>query len=367
MNSKGETSRLIALLLDWYKKSHRDLPWRNTRDPYKIWISEIILQQTRVSQGLPYYLKFIEKYPNLESMAQENIQNILTLWQGLGYYNRAINMHTTAQHIYNNLNNIFPNTYSEIKELKGIGDYTAAAIASFAFNEKIAVLDGNVYRVLARLFGITDAINLEKNKKKFFTFAQNLLPEENTQIRIYNQAIMEFGALRCIPIHPICRECPLAQMCIAFKENKQKFLPVRISQRIKKKCFYYYFVFKVENGILMKCRNEKGIWKKLYDFYLIETKSPFISTNNILYCVEKKAGISKEDYTIVDISKTYIHLLSHRRIFALFFLIHVLNTSCIKRFITEERLENFNLTQLENIPKPTLIKNYLNNSKKYLT
>ena len=207
-------------ILNWYAKNKRDLPWRETKSPYKIWLSEIILQQTRVKQGLPYYEKFVETYPQIKDLATADEQSVLRLWQGLGYYSRARNLHAAAKFVQNELQGIFPEDYKALLKMKGVGDYTASAIASFAYNERVAVVDGNVFRVLARVFGIDTDIASHKGGKEFGELAKTLLPEKNTDV--YNQGIMEFGALQCTPQKPDCMYCPLQAGCVAYLQGKTK-------------------------------------------------------------------------------------------------------------------------------------------------
>ena len=205
-------------LIDWYHRHKRDLPWRNTRDAYKIWLSEIILQQTRVEQGLPYYERFIETFPNISALANAHEDDVLKLWQGLGYYSRARNLHAAAKQVLQEFNGNFPSTFNEIIALKGVGEYTAAAIASFAFDEKHPVLDGNVYRCIARLFGLHDPIDNAKSKKVFYDILWKEIEHANPHL--FNQAIMEFGAMQCRPKNPDCGVCPFADQCYALKHNK---------------------------------------------------------------------------------------------------------------------------------------------------
>ena len=219
-------------LISWYKKNYRKLPWRNTNEPYIIWVSEIILQQTRVDQGLPYFKNFIEKFPSLASLAKSTEEEVLNQWQGLGYYSRARNMHYTAKYIYNHLDGIFPNKYKELIKLKGIGDYTASAIASFSFNEPKAVIDGNVYRVLSRVFGILNDINSKEGQNRIKNLADSLLPKN--EHATYNQAIMEFGALICTPKAPKCETCVVADICYAKEKGEQLSLPLKI-KKLKRK------------------------------------------------------------------------------------------------------------------------------------
>ncbi len=348
--------KFADILLHWYEKNQRELPWRQTKDPYKIWLSEVILQQTRVQQGLPYYLKFAEKYPTIAHMAAASEQDILRMWQGLGYYSRARNMYKTAQHIEQNLKGIFPNAYTQIKKLKGVGDYTAAAIASFAYNEKIAVVDSNVYRVLARVFGLKDDIALSKSKKIFTQLAQVLISDRLP--RVYNQAIMEFGALHCKPAQPQCPNCPLANWCVAFREKRQHDLPVK-SRNIKiKRRFFYYFVFQYYGQLLMQLRIKKDIWQGLYDFYHIETNKK-LSSQEVLAQMSENTDLKKNTYESIKISHTYKHLLTHRQILATFFLINIKIKDGIRQLIQQENLAFFTLEQVQNLPKPILIKNYL--------
>ena len=213
-------------LEEWYLRHKRDLPWRHTTDPYRIWLSEIILQQTRVAQGLPYYLRFIDAYPTLADLALAEEQELLRLWQGLGYYSRARNLHQTAKHIHHELAGEFPGTYRSLLTLKGIGAYTAAAVASFAYGERVPVVDGNVYRVLARVFGIDEDILSTGAKKTFATLATRLITDA-IDPATYNQAIMEFGAIQCTPVAPDCLICPLQQQCVAYLTGRQRELPVK--------------------------------------------------------------------------------------------------------------------------------------------
>lgn len=297
-------------LVKWYRLNFRQLPWRKTKNPYYIWISEIILQQTRVAQGLPYYQKFIARFPDVNTMANASENEILQLWQGLGYYSRARNMHHTAQVIFKNNKSKFPSCYNELIELKGIGDYTAAAISSFSSNEKKAVIDGNVYRVLARIFGITEEINSTTGKKIFREKAEKLLPEKNPGE--HNQAIMEFGALQCVPVNPDCTKCIFASACIAYATGKINQLPVKKKKSPVKKRYFNYLVITDGKSVIMKKRSEKDIWKGLFDFPLLETKNEKPNTSE--KTVWKKL---KNNFKLKEIEKSekkYRHLLSHQQL-----------------------------------------------------
>ncbi|WP_396195232.1 A/G-specific adenine glycosylase [Flavobacterium sp.] len=257
-------------LIQWYLQNKRDLPWRNTIDPYHIWLSEIMLQQTRVAQGLPYYLRFTDAFPTVFDLAEASEEEVLKLWQGLGYYSRARNLHKTAQQIAFELDGEFPKTYTELLKLKGIGEYTAAAIASFSYNENVSVVDGNVYRVLSRYFDVETDIASSGAKKEFTQLASELLP--NGQANLFNQAIMEFGALQCVPKNPDCANCIFNDSCLALQQKKVAELPVK-SKKIKVKTrFFSYLVFRDEaNNTIIEKRTQKGIWHNLYEFPLIET------------------------------------------------------------------------------------------------
>lgn len=258
-------------LVAWYKKCHRKLPWRETRDPYKIWLSEIILQQTRVAQGYPYYEKFTRQYPDVQSLAAASEKEVLHLWQGLGYYSRARNMHATARIICDQHDGKFPGSYAELVRLKGIGDYTASAIASFAFDEQAAVVDGNVFRVLARYYGIHEDISSPASRKIFREAAIAAMP--SGQAALFNQAVMEFGALQCVPVSPACNTCPVNDSCYAFHHKMQNVLPVKIKKTKIKQRSIHYLVITAQGRIAMKERKEKDIWQGLYDFFSVESEA----------------------------------------------------------------------------------------------
>ncbi len=264
--------RLIAFfrknLLDWSAQNPRPMPWKGERDPYKIWLSEIILQQTRVEQGLPYYQKFVAKYPSVRQLAEAPEDEVMKLWEGLGYYTRARNLHAAAKHIAFELEGIFPNTYHEIRALKGVGAYTASAIASFAFGLPHAVLDGNVYRVLARFFGIEVATDTASAQKQFATLAQNLLDPNNPAA--HNQAMMDFGATFCTPQQARCPDCPFRSKCRAFLTDKVGELPFKSKGLVKKKRQFYYLVLRHQGDFFVRKRTEKDIWRGLWEFPQLE-------------------------------------------------------------------------------------------------
>ncbi|MEI8137539.1 MAG: A/G-specific adenine glycosylase [Bacteroidota bacterium] len=309
-------------LIIWYKKNKRDLPWRNETDPYKIWLSEIILQQTQVVQGTSYYLKFTSKYPKISNLAAASEDEVLKLWQGLGYYSRARNLHATAKRLQTEHKSVFPSSYEEIKALRGIGDYTAAAISSFAYNLPHAVVDGNVYRVLSRIFGIETPIDSGQGKKKFQTLATELLCAKNPAL--HNQAIMEFGSRFCKPNNPNCENCIFNSKCFAFKNNQVNNFPVKAKKtKISNRFLNYLVLIDKNKNIYLNKRAKNDIWKGLYEFYLIESKAE-LSTNQLLKEI-KQHKIIDSKFDLFHSSKNYKHVLSHQHLFAKFYVIKTNN------------------------------------------
>lgn len=294
-------------LKEWYDVHKRDLPWRKTDDPYKIWLSEIILQQTRVEQGLPYYQKFVKNYPTVYRLAQAQEDQVMKDWEGLGYYSRARNLQYSARLISQELNGEFPASYKEIIELKGVGEYTAAAIASFAFGEAKAVVDGNVFRVLSRYLGIETPINSTKGKKQFLEAAEQLLDKEEPSW--YNQAIMEFGALQCVPKNPQCPVCPMNDACSALANGKVDSLPVKIKKNYNRERFFYFFQIENEGKVLVEKRTDSDIWKNLFQFPMVEFESSQTESKAI-----QKADLGiKLTYESIVLTP---HKLSHQTIYA---------------------------------------------------
>jgi A/G-specific adenine glycosylase len=341
-------------LISWYKKNKRDLPWRDINDPYKIWLSEIILQQTQVVQGLDYYIKFTETFPTVIDLANAPEDKVMRLWQGLGYYSRARNLHAAAKVIKSNHKGKFPITYESIKELKGVGDYTAAAIASFAYNLPHAVVDGNVYRVLSRLFDIDTPINSTKGKNEFQLLANELL--NTKQPALHNSAIMEFGALRCKPQNPKCDDCPLQAHCLAFQNKTVSLLPVK-DKKIKIKSRYlHYFIFNYKNSIYIQKRTEKDIWQNLYEFYLIETAEP---KDGLLMLKDKLLKNLNMSFEIKSITSEKKHVLSHQHLYATFYEL------TIKTPIKSESLIKVKRSELIDFGLPQLITKYLQKRVSY--
>ena len=328
------------VLIKWYNLNKRNLPWRNTNDPYKIWISEIILQQTRVEQGLPYYNKFILNFPNIIKLSQAKEDKVLKLWQGLGYYSRARNLHFTSKYITEKLNGEFPKNYDGLIKLKGVGKYTASAISSFAYNEKKAVLDGNVFRVLSRYFGVFDPIDSTLGLKLFEEISFKNLPIKN--IATYNQSIMEFGALQCKPSSPNCELCPLNFNCWAFLNNKISSLPVKNKKIIKKERFFNFIVLANEKFVFIEKRIKNDIWKNLYQFPLFEDSDLNFKPAKDLV----KNGVL--------LKKTKIkHILTHQRLNVVFWHYNVNKLEKNKKYKTIE------IKKIDQYPVPKIVENYI--------
>ncbi|MBN4070116.1 A/G-specific adenine glycosylase [Olleya sp. AH-315-F22] len=310
------------ILKHWYSEHKRELLWRETQNPYYIWLSEIIMQQTQIKQGLPYYEDFVANFPTVFDLAKAKESDVLKLWQGLGYYSRARNLHFSAKYIVTELNGEFPKTYNDLIKLKGVGDYTASAIASICYNEPTAVVDGNVYRVLSRYFGIETPINSTQGIKEFKLIAQSLLPKSN--IGDYNQAVMEFGATQCKPKSPNCKTCPLKKKCIAFQLNRITELPLKINKtKVSNKYFNFLVFLSEDKKTILEQRVKKGIWRNLYQFPLIETKESLqyekFKTNKdvVSYINGTKCNLSLYNETEI------VHKLSHQHLYTNFWILKV--------------------------------------------
>ena len=304
------SSRILA----WYDVNKRDLPWRDTRDPYRIWISEIILQQTRVAQGYDYFVRFVERFPTVEALAHAAEDEVMRMWQGLGYYSRARNLHAAAKDVV--AQGCFPTSYGAIRQLKGVGDYTAAAIASFAFDEPVAAVDGNVCRVWARVFGLDEPIDTTLGKRQITEVAQTLLPA--AQAAKYNQAIMEFGALQCVPKGPDCLACPLSDKCVALAEGRVEELPIKSHKtKVTSRYLSYLYIHNAE-GMLLHKRVANDIWQNLYELPLIETAEP-MDTDELLRHPDFEAWHSLlPTYLYKGATSGIKHVLSHRVLHATF-------------------------------------------------
>lgn len=328
---------------DWYTDNKRDLPWRDTTNPYIIWLSEIILQQTRVEQGMSYFYKFSTKYPTVHDLASASEDEVLKDWEGLGYYSRGRNMLATAKYISVELKGIFPSTYKEIIQLKGVGSYTAAAISSFAFNEEQAVVDGNVYRILSRFFGISTPIDSTGGKKEFQKLADQLIALQNPSD--HNQAMMEFGSMQCTPKKPDCEKCPLQSECFAFQKGLISELPVKAKKTKQTKRYFTYLIYIDKDSILIQKRPEKGIWANMYEFPLLESKS--IKEQDLL--IKEQKWLQNDKIKVNRISDTHKHILSHQQLFAKFVELevdHISIESNNQLIIKQQELKKYALPKL---------------------
>lgn len=336
------------ILIKWYLQNKRDLPWRKTTDPYPIWLSEIMLQQTRVAQGTPYFLSFTTNFPTVFDLANAHEEQVLKLWQGLGYYSRARNLHKTAQIVANEMGGTFPDNYKDLLKLKGIGEYTAAAIASFSYNECVPVVDGNVFRVLSRYFDIETDITQASAKKEFTSLAYELIPKDNPAL--FNQAIMEFGALQCVPKSPNCSICVFNDSCAALQKGIVNQLPVK-SKKVKVRNRYFNYIIGIDenqNTIIQK-RTLKGIWHNLYEFPLIETEK-VENFDTIAPQVKNLFSIKNEVISLLEFnSESIIHKLSHQHLHIKFWKATVKGT-----------FENgLNLETVKTFPFPIVIHNFI--------
>lgn len=337
-------------LINWYNSNARNLPWRNTKNAYKVWLSEIILQQTRVDQGLNYYQKFIHRFPTIFELAKASEDEVLTLWQGLGYYSRARNLHFTAKLIVNQLEGKFPNSKSELLKLKGVGDYTASAIASFCFNEPTPVIDGNVYRFICRLNGIRTPIDVAETKAKILSFLNKNISK--TKPDLFNQALMEMGALVCKPKKPDCKTCVFNIDCIARKKNLIDEIPYKSKKLKVKERFFNYLVIQQKNGLFFKKRMHNDIWKNMYDFPMIETQRQ-INQDELIKEIEYQFQFKPTNLQLIS---TGTHLLTHRKIY--------LNFWELKNFhqYQTNSWELLNIGELHNIALPRAITRFIEKS-----
>ena len=348
---KYKKSFTQTLLLWNAFENTRQMPWKGEKDPYKIWISEIILQQTRVSQGIDYYNRFIRHFPNIKKLATAPEEKIYKLWEGLGYYTRCKNLIETAKFIYKNLEGKFPEKYEDILSLKGIGNYTASAIASFAFNQPYAVLDGNVFRVLSRFFGKEVPINTTEGKKFYGDLSQLLLDKKKPAD--YNQAIMDFGAVICKPLLPLCVECPFKNECVAFQYNKVSVLPINTKIITQKERFFNYIIVEYNHNFYIQKRVEKDIWQNLYEFILVETEA-LVAEKEFLQSSAFTSLLGKNNFKVNRISRIYSQKLTHQTITGRFFHIKIKNS--------KTALKEYNLipvSELKKLAFPKFIASYL--------
>ncbi len=342
-------------ILRWYAEHKRTLPWRGTKDPYKIWLSEIMLQQTRVAQGTPYYLKFITRFPTVVELAKASEEEVLKLWQGLGYYSRARNLHATAKKVAFELDGKFPTTYKELLKLKGVGDYTASAIASFCFNEPQPVVDGNVYRVLSRYFGVDTPINSSKGVTYFKKLAHEVMNVDH--IADYNQGIMEFGAIQCAPQNPYCLHCPLNESCVALQKNLVKQLPVKLKKTKVRNRYFNYLVPLVENTdgsytTQLQQRRDKGIWQNLWEFPLFESEGD-VGINEINLKLWDVLALEEVRNVKLHNEQPIVHKLSHQHLHTRFWIVrsNTISSNCVP------------FDTLQDYPVPVLIADFIKTLK----
>lgn len=335
-------------LTSWYLENKRDLPWRRTSDPYLIWMSEVILQQTRVAQGMPYYKRFQERFPTVFDLAAASEEEVLKEWQGLGYYSRARNLHAAAKFISDDLEGVFPDTYKDLLSLKGVGDYTASAVASICYNEPVVVVDGNVFRMLSRIFGIGTPINTGEGKKEFKALAQDLLGAADPST--FNQAMMEFGAIQCTPKNPICSECPFKNDCVAFNRGVIPGFPVKLKGKKERIRHFNYFVFISEDQrTRLNQRTGKGIWQGLYEFPLVETSSE--AHWEVILKAEPAPDFRIPPGERVELfnDKPIIHKLSHQHIYTKFWIVRCESLPA----------DSISIAKIEDLPVPALIEKFI--------
>lgn len=350
MKNYSEISRKLQ---DWYHKHKRDLPWRTSKDPYFIWVSEIMLQQTRVDQGESYYLRFIERFPDVYSLAEADETEVLKLWQGLGYYSRARNMHKAAKHIVSNFGRCFPNSYKDLLQLKGVGDYTASAIASIAYNQPYATVDGNVFRVLSRLFEIGTSIDTTSGKNEFKELAFKLLDEQNPGT--HNQALMELGALICTPRAAKCEECPLQTFCSAFEHDTIYDFPQKKNKIVQQIRYFNYFYITHGDSLYIQKRLGNDIWKNLYEFPLIETKTAQ-SLADLMVLPEFQEILGQHENICIKHEKQFKHILTHQILFVDFYSV---KPQCADNFSMSGNFMKVNRKDIHFYPVSSLIEKFI--------
>ena len=341
-----DTNTFKHILIDWYEDHKRDLPWRHTTDPYKIWLSEIILQQTRVVQGMSYYNAFVSNYPTVVDLANASEDEVLTLWKGLGYYSRARNLHYSAKYIMEYHQGVFPTEYKEILNLKGVGKYTAAAISSFAYKLNYPVVDGNVLRVITRLYGITDAIDTPVVVKQIYALSESLIDADRPDQ--YNQAIMEFGAMQCTAKSPNCEVCPFAEDCVAKADNIIDQIPYKAKKVKRKSRYFHYLIWEDDSQTIVQRREEKDIWQGLYQFPLVETDN---TTAIEMPEICKASGVmSTVNVSLRKVSEVYMQKLTHRDIHARFYHLLVADIQLVIKeeyfLVDQKKVSNFALPKV---------------------
>ncbi len=341
---------ITATLISWYLQHKRDLPWRHTRDPYAIWLSEVILQQTRVNQGMDYYYRFLELFPTVNDLASANEGEVLKAWQGLGYYSRARNLHATAKKVAGEMGGVFPRTAAEMKLLKGVGDYTAAAIASFCFDECVPVLDGNVQRVVSRILAMEEPVDKPQGKTALYKVLHEWIDPLNPAM--FNQAIMEFGALQCTPQKPNCQACPLKDGCLAFASGRQTDFPMKAAKTKVADLWMTYIVAVYEGQVLVRHRQHSGIWRGLYDFPSIDSDVALDTSTALLQWCDGR--VTEGNAVLCSAPIELFHVLSHRRIHAVFLEVRLPN-----KISTHESEQWLPIDELESLGVSRLVDRYI--------
>lgn len=347
-----QMNNFTKAIIQWYTHNKRDLPWRETSDPYKIWISEVILQQTRVVQGLGYYLRFTSAFPTVIALANAPLDDVLKLWQGLGYYSRARNLHQTAKQIVEIYDGKIPSTYSELIKLKGIGDYTASAIAAFAFKVPIAAVDGNVFRIFSRYYGIDTPIDTTQGRKTLHAIAQEMV--DRSRPDVYNQAIMDFGSLMCSPQKPDCFNCPVLESCQAFRSGTVDLLPAK-SKKIKVRTRYFsYILIRHGSYTYLHQRQDKDIWHSLYEFPLIESDKE-LSVEELLKTAEWNELVGNAEVSILNVSPIVKHPLSHQNLLVRFYIVEVQKVS----YSLSMNYKKVPINEVDSYSTPRVIDSYM--------
>lgn len=356
-------STFLRGLSEWFAHSHRPLPWKGVRNPYVIWLSEVILQQTRVEQGLPYFERFRDRFPLVKDLADASEDEIMKLWEGLGYYSRARNLHAAAKYIAYELDGRFPDTYEGVRKLKGVGPYTAAAIASFAYDLPTAVVDGNVYRVLARFWGLKQPIDSTAGKKAFAQLAQALIEASPMSPSQHNQAMMDFGAVHCKPKAPLCKSCPLQSKCVAYQNGQVGQLPVKQKKLVKKHRYFHYLLLNLGDQIYIRKRRGKDIWRNLYEFPLLETAQMDLTADAMRESDLWQQLIGQQPARILRCSPPKKQTLTHQYIHAVFWEVVLPTEGPARNLDGFQRVERENLS---NFAFPKIIDWYLKDNSLYL-
>lgn len=340
------------VIIKWYNENKRDLPWRNTVNPYYIWVSEVILQQTRVAQGLDYYHRFIDAFPTIKDLAEADLDRVMKVWQGLGYYSRARNLQNGAKQVMAEYNGKLPSSYNELLNIKGIGPYSAGAIASFAFKETVPAIDGNVYRVMARIYGVFASSETASGKKEFFDLTMELIDKKRPNI--FNQALLDFGALQCVPRSPNCGICPFDSICYAYRNNLINQLPVKGKKIATRDRFLNYIIIRYKGSTFIQRREGDDIWNSLYQFPLIET-SKGVEIDQLVKEPAWKEIFGKVDVNILYISDPIKHLLSHQTLYTKFVIVEIEKAS----YYLKSNYNKISIPDIQEYSVPRVIDSFL--------